>query len=333
MLTGISTHGQLLLNLQRIRFNQEQVDLQGSRITTGKKQVYMRNYGVDAPRILEFQQDITAREQYISTINTIEGMLQSYEEALNSLAQVASEILEVTNPNPGIETSQIEVVASNLLLEISATANLNVAGRYIFNGLNYEEAPMRDLRNLPIIPVSEIGTSDEIEREPVVPYYTTNGNNVSYHTAFTTAGGTNEDIYDKFRITIDLQRTITYGITASEEGMQNLVQAAIRLRSAAQDGLTDDQRQQFMSQARSLASKARNELRVLQTDNGIRQNEVGRAKERHEVFLNITKSNLNQIQDVDVTEAATILSALNGQLNASYSVIARQSQLSLINFL
>lgn len=333
MLTGISTHGQLLLNLHRIRNAQQQVDLQGSRITTGKKEIYTRNYGDEAPRILKFQQEITSREQYISTIKNIEGVLSSYETALDSLANVASEILQVTNPNPGIETSQIEVVANNMLLEIGATTNLNVSGRYIFNGLDYEKAPMKDLRTLPNIAIADINNKDVIENEPTLPYYTTNGVNASYHTSFTTAGSTNEDAFDKFQITIDVQRTITYGITSTEEGMQNLVQAAIRLRSASQGNLTDQQRQEFLSQARALASQARDQLRVMQTDNGIRQQEMTRARERHEIFLNITKSNLGNIQDVDVTEAATILSALNGQLNASYSVIARQTQLSLTNFL
>jgi flagellar hook-associated protein 3 FlgL len=57
------------------------------------------------------------------------------------------------------------------------------------------------------------------------------------------------------------------------------------------------------------------------------------TKSRHEDFLIATKDAVSVIEDVDVVAAVARISTQQTQLEASYTLTSRLSQLSLVNFL
>ncbi|MDF1749387.1 MAG: flagellin, partial [Alphaproteobacteria bacterium] len=155
----------------------------------------------------------------------------------------------------------------------------------------------------------------------------------SYHTSFTAAGTIDSKSYEKMKVTIADAQPITYNITANEPAFQNLIEGLLRLKSAAQSGLTEDQREEFLGEARTTLDNARVQLRQLQATNGTIINELDRTKAVHNSFINISQSVITDLTVANDAEVAVRISALQTQLEASYTTISRQSQLSLVNYL
>ena len=107
----------------------------------------------------------------------------------------------------------------------------------------------------------------------------------------------------------------------------------MRLRSSAQAGLTEAQREQFLGEASTAAQTARDQLRQLQSRNGLALNRMLDQKENHANFINISQIALDEITLADDATAAAEISTLSAQIQASFSTIARRRELSLVNFL
>ena len=112
-----------------------------------------------------------------------------------------------------------------------------------------------------------------------------------------------------------------------------MIEGLLRLKSAAQTGLTEPEREEFLGEARNTLDNARVELRQLQARNGTVINELSRTKEIHTSFINISQSALTDRTVVNDAEVATLIAALRTQLEASYSTIADTNRLSLVNYL
>ena len=155
----------------------------------------------------------------------------------------------------------------------------------------------------------------------------------SYHTAWDGMNATNLEAGSHLKITIDEKQSVSYGITATDSSFQLLIDSILLLKSAAQDGLENTERQEMTRTARDMAYRSRELLQNTHSLNGFMEKRLDDAKSLHSNFITISQNALNNIEVVDSTQAYTEFSALNNQIQASYAVITRRSALSLVNFL
>ena len=208
----------------------------------------------------------------------------------------------------------------------------------------------------------ELGTPDALESADIVPQstykrplidsntgdpvYDASGNIVlqetvqSYHEKF--AGDQTEDsrAWDQMSLTASEGSAYFYGITAVEEGFQNLIEAALRLRSATQEDLDPnnennnwDRQRNLLREAYNLADAARDQIRQLEVRNATTINFFSESVDFHDRFISLSQIAQDDMRNADQNESAILLSALNGQMEASYNAIAKRNQLSLTNFL
>jgi len=102
---------------------------------------------------------------------------------------------------------------------------------------------------------------------------------------------------------------------------------AVSLRTAPYPGFATDMQAQFM------ALDAIAELPHISSRIGSDRATLGETKLRHEDFLIATKDAVSTVEDVDVVAAVTRISAQQEQLEATYTLTARLSQLSLVKYL
>lgn len=349
MVDRISTAGLLLNDLTLLQRNQSTLDQLQYRVGTGKKFQKLKLYGNDAPRIVDLKNEIETREAYIRSINLTEGITRSYDAVLDRLADVAGQIIDSSDPldpeDPSFLTDAT-VVANNLMLEIESNLNVRIGDRFIFAGTNYGSAPVTDLRNLALYNETDIGTPNANEAANNLPEFTVDAGGAatdqSYHTSWAGSPTVDADAWRQTQLTINDRQAVTYGITATDPAFQQLIDAVVRLKSAAAtpgpadsngNGETRDEREALLGEARTAAEAARVAIRQLQSENGAIINQFERTRTEHENFISISETSLDEIEGADTAEAAVQISTLQTQIQASFSTISRRAQLSLVNFL
>lgn len=343
MVQGTSVVGTLFNDSSLLDRNQDRLRLLEFRLATAEKFKELKFYGNDAPRIVDLKSDIAAREGYKRSINLTEVITETYDAVLERMADVANEVLKAADSNtsdsPTFQTDTT-TIANNLFLEVETNLNLDVGGRFVFGGTRFSQAPVKDIRTLTDYTAGD--AADTVETDPTLPLFTYAGGTLeqSYMTlgaavgtAVATADPTDAQSFQQTVITINDDQTVTYGVTAADGAFQTLIESVLRLRSSAQAGLTDDQRDTFLAEARVAATSARDLLRQLQTSNGVVLNEMDKARTLHEDFVNINQVALEGIVGADTNETALAISALTTQIESSFAAIARRNQLSLVNFI
>ena len=344
MVSRVSATGTLSQNLFLINSGQSKLNKLNYSLGTVNKFEELKFYGKDSTRIVDLRKDIEARNAYINSIDITESTTDSYDAILERLVQVATDALNAAEP---LSTNDVDfpntttVLANNFMLEVEANLNIKLGDRFIFAGTNFSDAPVRDLRTLSLYNNTDLGSApaaaNAIETADTLPEQVVDAGGAatteSYHTGFTAAGTVDSNAYEQMKVTIADSQSITYNITANEPAFQNLIEGLLRLKSAAQAGLTAPEREEFLGEVRNTLDTARIELRQLQARNGTVINELSRTKEIHTNFINISQSALTDLTVANDAEVATRISALRTQLEASYSTIADTNRLSLVNYL
>ena len=349
----VSTQGLLAQTLTDVQANQTNFQLLQYRVGSGFRFRELKDYGDDVNRVVDLRQSVTQRESYVRSLDIASLTTDSYEVTLDRFAELASELIKASDPTRTQDltwASDTLTIVDNLMLDLQAGLNTKIADRFIFGGTRSDSEPVRDLRTLARYSVNDIGRANAIETANAIPFYSYNdaaplpaaaapANEQSYMNlgsapgAAAGAGLTDQFLWQQWQSTVDDGQVLRYGITATHSSFQQLIDGLLRLKSATQAGLTVQQRIAFVNEAEVLAENSLTALRQLQSENGVTINQFNTVRERHQSFITITKTSLADLTQVDPAEAATELSALSTQIQASYAAIARREELSLINFL
>ena len=161
----------------------------------------------------------------------------------------------------------------------------------------------------------------------------------SYHVRFEGDQTENARSWAQMSMMINDRQNYPYSISANEEAFQMLVDAMLRMRSAAQtfdanDAETNWELQRNMlREAYNIAEDARQKIRELEVRNGQVINQFNQAKEFHDQFIALSQTSRDALRNADQTEAALNMSTLNTQIEASYSSIAKRQELTLSRYL
>lgn len=344
MVSRVSTTGILAQNLSVITGNRSKLDSLNFSLSSGLNFEGLKFYGKDATRIVNLEKDIEARQSYIRSIDITQTTTSSYDAVLERLVEVATDALSAAEP---LSTADVDfpttatVLANNFMLEFEANLNIKIGDRFIFAGTNFTQPPVTDLRTLSLYTTNDLvsngATLNVIETGDQIPEHVVDqggaGTIESYHTSFAGTGTIDSNASETMQVTINDSQPITHTITATESAFQNMVEGLLRLKSGAQAGLTEDERDEFLGEARNVLELARTQLRQLQASSGTISNELQRTKEIHQGFITISQVALDDLTVADEAEVAVKIASLQNQLEASFTTIARQSQLSLVNFL
>lgn len=338
MVTRVSTFGALQADLSLIRRQNLNFDRLNFQVATGEKFRELKNYGTQAPRILDLQSEIDRREGYVNALGLAELNLQSYDTTLERMSNILDDIIKASEPlstqDPNF-ANNTEVLSTNLLIEVEANLNLEIGDRFLFAGTRFDVAPVVNLRNLPTYTTNDLGVANAIETANDIPTYIVDSGGANTAVSYHTQGPNTQDprSFEQVSLTVADDAVLTYGITATDPAFQNLIESIVRLRSAAQAGLTEAERETFLAEASTAAQTARDQLRQLQATNGLNLSRLQDQKDNHQNFINISQIALDDIKLVDDATAAAEISALSAQVQASFTVISTRRQLSLVNFL
>jgi flagellin-like hook-associated protein FlgL len=143
----------------------------------------------------------------------------------------------------------------------------------------------------------------------------------------------NKGLWKKPTVSIAKTLTIDYGLTAAAPAFQKLIDAAIRLKSATQDGLTFDERAAFIRSAKELAEEARQGLTSLSSENTSTSNVFTQRDKLHTMYRNIAQGELDDIVGISAEKATAELVNIQSMITSSYALIAKRQEMSLAKYL
>ncbi|MEX2643003.1 MAG: flagellin [Acetobacterales bacterium] len=125
--------------------------------------------------------------------------------------------------------------------------------------------------------------------------------------------------------------SISYGVTASNDAIDKLVRGIRTIVDArnSEGELSGDR----LKDALNLINGAIQELPDVRSQIGRDIKSIEETDVVHEDFKLIAKNSISGIEDVDVVQAASRLSAYQTQMEASYLVLSGLNKLTLLNFL
>jgi flagellar hook-associated protein 3 FlgL len=282
--------------LSRNLETQARMDERRIQISSGKKAQAYDGIARDARRLEGLETRHAQNAAFTSAITRTDQRLQEMESAVGNMFQSATELRTLlldAGSGDKLDATNIVAQAGKLLDSVTSELNVRMDGRYLFAGSATDTQPV-DTGVGSFAP----GNTD---------YYQGNGDVLSVRAA----GDLN----------------LAYGVTAADDGFRDLLGGLKRIVDAAP--LTNADIEAALGEVNAAIRR----IPDVQADLGSARDVLDRTKQRLTDQQVNTEKAIGEIEDVDVAEAMTQLSADQVTLDSSYAVTARLSRTSLLNYL
>lgn len=285
-----------------IQRSQQNVATSQLQLTNGKKATDYAGLGIDAVRTLSARSMLAQQHSYQAVASRVGTTLSLYDANITqidtSLSSLRKQMMEAlgTGNSPGLQSMVEHSFAS-----VRASLNATEAGIPLFAGSQTNDLPMvpKTLTELSAMAPGDVFINDNVRQASRM------GDGVD----------------------------VSYGVVASDIGTD--IMPAFRTLAAAGpfgDRLTDAQ-EAAIRQALAELDDGLDAVRTINAENGRTQNLVKtlavRATDREVLLTKV----IGSVEDADLAQVAFDIAQRQTILEASYSVFAQLSSLSLTNYL
>lgn len=324
MVDSISTLGIQIASVKTLNDSQSLLSKMSQQLTTGKVALNLSEYtSAEAQKLLNFNSEQLQQEGFLDVIAAITPRMDVYESSMEGIEKIAGQSF-TTIVAAGTYNSESNSTTQNLIegfmQQIQYFLNQKVGDRYIYAGSRYGTAPVTDLLALPSPPTE---VAPYLAAGDTVPAYDADYDPMNPAALVPTAN-VNEEV------SIDVTKKLTYGITSNEDGFQQLIMG-LRWAYAA----TNDQAnyQTYMDTARDLITDGLANIRATHTDSTNAYGTLKLTKENIEGNITNLKTQVDDIEAIDVNEVAVKIVILQAQLQASYSAVSGMVNMSILKYL
>jgi len=281
-----------------------------------------------------------------SIVNT---RLSSAQDALGQISDSAQTALDallgITGSSGGSQLASVQNTVRNAFETATGAANLSAGGEYLFGGTNSGTPPLAgyfasggssaktafensfqtffgftiDDPSVAGIPGSQMSTFlDQVAADFDGPAWQTDWSSAS-DMPLTSRINTNE--------------VISTSTTTNSEGFRKLAFGAVISVELLGRNLSPDTQGVVAQRATAAIGNAISAIDADRATLGVAQSRVKQANDNISNQIDLVTTRMNDLEGVDPYEAATRVNALATQLETSYALTSRISQLSLLNYL
>lgn len=291
------------------------------QVSSGKVATEYYGVGNDVHRLVSLETASTRTAQYKANNLTVDKRLEAMETSVAQIYETVTEfrslLINALNANNASEM-RIDEEARNYKDEIAKLLNIEQDGRYLFSGSRTDTQPVNlDGWTAPAWPLT-----------PPLTQYT-----AEYYRG------------DQTRLAVDADTnlSVTYGVTADEDAFEYVLRAMhyVQISGPGVDKTTLETALALVNTALGTSPgdatlgvpAISKDLADIRTGIGISRRALENANKNHDDFLLYTQQGIGDIENIDPAAALAELATNETQLQASFMVISRLSQLSLLNFL
>lgn len=300
--SSFALHEHQLFNANRTQTRLQETTIQ---ISSGRQSQDYAGISEQSRRVVSLEGMHMRSGNFVQQIDLIDARLTTMESSISQLQNIASGLktllVNATN-GENWDDLALDDRGQTMLDQFAGLLNVQEDGRYLFAGGTSNRAPV----DLSVF----------------------NPNAGGYDQANPTLSNSGYYAGDSLQqsVRIDEDETLAYGITADDPAFEALGRAIYLTRHANGDPAQ-------LEQALQAVEDAINRLPDVRSRVGADQIALEEAKGRHTELMDYVEKQIDDIQNVDVAAAMTRFSADEVLLEASFSVTAKLSQISLVNFL
>lgn len=357
-MTGVSTLGQSLAQIERLKTMQSQLSQLTLQLNSGKKAQLYKELGSDLMTTQRSRASLKDIETYSFNIDTAERRLKMMEKSVGEIKRQAHIILgalQAETQEGDFDLKAAGDLAAKARDFIVNLVNERDGDRYLFGGTEALSRPLDDTGLMDSYMKTQIRswTDGNLSSTQLIQSYRDTSvlgdTTVGYSVALSSGN------VQKVTTTLDTNRQIQYGALANDPAIRDIMVAAGMLENMAQvmdsvhtepDGGSgqvttpgidrEAQNKNFYAiyddMVRMLNSGIK-QLENIEFDLAQTQIETKKAKDDHALAQNLLTDRLANIEDVDLNEIAVKLTALQIQIEASYRVTASIKDLNLSNYM
>jgi flagellar hook-associated protein 3 FlgL len=306
--------------------------------------------GGTTTRALDLRRERDMMDNLMATNSVVTQRLSSSQMALETISNAGQTALNTFVALAGsTDSTQLSTAVQTLTDVIDQfvdASNTSVNGEFIFAGINTDVKPMGDYTT------DETGAKTAFENaftgyfgfsktDPQVEYITPGQMQTFLDTVvepmfmtgsdWTTTWSTASDTPMTSRIS--RTEVVQSSATVNADGFRQLAYGTVIGIELLNLPISSDTRAVVSDTAIDNMGKAIYGIDSERSLLGLSQNRVAMADEVLKAQSDIVKLNLDDLQGVDVYEASTRITALSNQMEISYNLTSRISQLSLVNYL
>lgn len=332
--TPVSFLGQSLVQANRLKsLNGTMADLQ-RQMTTQKKYETYAGFGIDAVNVQRYRMDRSLIDSYNSNITFVSTRMQSMITTMDRMSMGARDLLSAVKTRVGVDDyPSIKTIAEQTMVLTRDLANLEVDGRYLFSGSNTQVPPL----------ASDAAVTTQVDAlwtafkngTLTAAQVTTNLNaltptQIGFDPALTSSGAVTARIDDV--------AVVDYSSVADKNGMQDIYLAIGMLSrltelNPAVDIPSQDDLDDLLKGVMDLLEQGITTLRDESATLSAKYSLVDATEKRNAEDVALLDKLIAQKENVDTTEVAVQIQALQTQMTASYQITSLMKDLTLVNFL
>ena len=358
-MTNISSLGQALDQIQRIKGMQSSLATLQYQLASGKKTNLFKGLGTDVIFSERSRADFTKVDNYINNINIADRRMKLMEKRLNEMKVQTRNVvsaLQVQTQQGEIELESIGGLASNVYDFLVNLVNSQDGDRYLFGGAETRTQPLDDAGTLSTHLNTNFSnwlatTIDNQQMiDSVIDTAQLPDTVVGYSAPL--ASGNAKSVY----VRTDDMSELDYTILANDPGIRDILVAVSMVKTMTQnidevtldpqdDPLTtitapgatmQEQNENYytvLNEVTDMMVRALDRLDTLHFNLSQKQAQIAQVQESHQNGQAILLETIADVEDVDMNDVAVKLNTLQVQLEASFRVTASLQGLSLVNFI
>ncbi len=357
-MTMVSTLGQTLDQVERLKILNLQVATYQTQLATGKKTNLFKGLETQVITSERARADFQKLDQYSSNITTANRRIKMMTTALEKIKEQAGNVvnaIQIQTQEGEFEIDSVRGLAANVIDFVKDLINEKDGDRYLFGGSDTLSQPLTDTGTLDTYVQTQINNwiNGTIDTDQLIASYgdRTQLNDSTMGYSAQLSGGTAKKVF----VRVDETTELDYTVFANDDGLRDIVASVDMLKKLTESldvvsldpndppgtvtapGATQkEQNDNFFQVFNDLAAKINNALDridLLEYDIGNVQAQIAQIGQNYKQEKVILQGTISDVEDVDINEVAVKLNALATQLQASYQVTGFVQQLSLANFL
>lgn len=327
----------------------------GQELSTGRRADMFGDLGARAGVAITMRAREENTQAYLQSNNVLENKLEAMLSSIETIRQPVEEVLQaaiLNKESPSTGAFAVQAQARAALETVFGTLNVSFNGEFLFSGTTSDTPAMNrwdtadattglspeDVMNAIIGggPV-DVATAGTIIAEIDQAFSSTHAN-ANYNFEETFYNGTPE--LDAFGVAnerisgrLDQGQELVYGVQANDQGFRDVIKGLSMLAAVDIESIGDEDayRAWMDGVVTSLADGVQGVLDA-SANLGFNQQLVENAKGRLEDISIVQRKQITTYENIDPYEVATQMSSLETQLQASYSVSARLSGLTILDW-
>jgi len=306
----------------------------GTEVSTGRTADPVSQLGGNTVRLSQIERDLVLAASYRDGVREARLTAETMQVSLQRIGADTDSLIDtlvLTGADarpPGI--SLVAAEAGATLESVVSALNTGAAGRHLFSGTAVDAAPLIPATDI----LAELRTAMAGARTPAEAL-------AAADSFFDTPGGAFETLVyrgsanDPVPVDLGAGETAALGVRAADDAFRETLKFTALAALAGDAGLpmTDGARRGTLDLALDGLLGVMDAQSGLRATLGLAENRIAQAATRIEAETAAFQMARNALVSVDPYEAATELEAVRLQLETVYSVTARLSRLSLVNFL